>query len=304
VNPAAELVIGDVRDTLAVLEAARDVEVVVHAAALGGDILSSSEPAEFHSHNVHGTATLLDVLARSRLPIRSLVVTGTVGVYGEDRHHCPRHGIVDPAPRSLEQLERGDWPVRCPTCDAAMQPLPTPEDRAPRGATYEAKTKRDQEEMCLLFGQIYGIRTVALRLAEVYGPRQARGGSHAGPPARFLDHLLRGLPPHLAEDGGQTRDFVSVRDVAAAVARAAEGQLPEGAYNVGTGRRTSMLELALRLAAITGRDLPPRLLHDPRTGEVRHAVPDVARLSAAGCRAGVDLDDGLRELVAGWEPAG
>src|SRR5881409_1873201 len=107
--------------------------------------------------------------------------------------------------------------MRCPACGAALTPAPTPETKPLDPASVYAITKQDQEQLCLVVGRAYGIPTVALRYFNVYGPRQALSNPYTGVAAIFSGRLLNGQPPVVFEDGRQSRDFVHVRDVAAAV---------------------------------------------------------------------------------------
>ena len=157
-----------------------------------------------------------------------------------------------------------------------------------------ALSKFQQERLCLLFGSAYGVPTVALRLFNTYGPRQALSNPYTGVLAIFASRLLNGRPPLIFEDGLQRRDFVWVHDVAAAFALALDSPAADGrVLNVGSGSSVTVLELAERLAAVMGVDVRPeatgplpRRRHPPLLrGHL--ARPRAARLRAAGrARAG------------------
>jgi UDP-glucose 4-epimerase len=142
-----------------------------------------------------------------------------------------------------------------------------------------------------------GLAGCSLRFANAYGPRQGAKGE-AGVVAVFCRRLARGLAPVVNGDGGQTRDFVYVADLVEGVRRAMARQAT-GVINLGTGRETSVLELARRLCRLAGVD-PARIEHrDPVAGEQRRSVLDPARAGTdLDWRPATGLDQGLAETWA------
>jgi dTDP-L-rhamnose 4-epimerase len=179
--------------------------------------------------------------------------------------------------------------------------LPTPETKTPALASVYALTKYDQERLCLIFGAAYGIPVVALRFFNTYGPRQALSNPYTGVLAIFASRLLNGNPPLVYEDGAQRRDFVAVSDVARACRLALERDGADGrAINVGTGRDTSVLEVADKLARVLGVDLEPQVTRKYRAGDVRHCFADVTLASELlGYQPSIELEEGMADL-AGW----
>jgi dTDP-L-rhamnose 4-epimerase len=240
-----ELIPGDVRGEEVVRGALEGVEAVVHLAARVGVGQSMYEQAEYAAANTLGTAVLLDALAER--PVRKLVVASSMSVYGE--------GAYKPVPaveRTREQLERRDWEPRGAGGEE-LAPVPTPETKQPALSSVYALTKFDQERLCLLFGSAYGVPTVALRLFNVYGPRQALSNPYTGVLAIFASRLLNDNAPVVYEDGAQTRDFVHVSDVARAFRLALERDGADGSVvNAGAGRATSVVEIAHALAGLLG----------------------------------------------------
>jgi UDP-glucose 4-epimerase len=142
----------------------------------------------------------------------------------------------------------------------------------------------------------YGLPYLALRYANVYGPRQDPHGE-AGVVAIFCGNLGSGRTSTINGTGEQTRDYVYVGDVAAANVLALEGEAPSGAYNVGTGVETSVNELYEILRGISGKDLPPAYGPAKPGEQLRSSVDPTAAGQALGWRPGTDLAAGLKETL-------
>ena len=291
INPAAEFVEGDMRDRDAVTAALDKIDMVFHQAAYGGYM---PEIAKYVHVNSLGTAQMLEIIREKKLSIQKIIVASSQAVYSEGAGTCPEHGLVFPNVRSVEQLRRGDWSVRCPICDAITTSAPTPEN-APVGAeTVYGLTKVDQEKLVLLWGKQIGIPTVALRYSCTYGPRQSIFNPYTGVIAIFCTRLLNNLPPVLFEDGEQTRDFSFVEDIARANLLAAETDALDGlAVNVGSGRGVSIREIAQRISTALKINIAPEVNGDFRPGEMRHLTSDTTRIRAAGYEPNVDLATGI-----------
>jgi dTDP-L-rhamnose 4-epimerase len=299
--PGVRAVRADVRDARAVADAAAGADAVVHLAGKVGLGVDLRDMADYAGSNDLGTAVLLTAMAD--LGVRRLVLASSMVVYGEGRYTCPDHGVVPAPPRAPADLDRGRFDPRCPACGADLVPGLVPEDAPldPRNAY--AASKVAQEHLAAVWAREAGGTAVALRFHNVYGPGLPRDTPYAGVAALFLSSLLAGRAPTVFEDGAQRRDFVHVRDVGAAVvaAVAATGDGPAGvatAYNVGSGRVTTVGEMARLLAAATGGP-PPDVTGRYRLGDVRHITASSDRLrSELGWRPVVSLEDGLSELAA------
>jgi dTDP-L-rhamnose 4-epimerase len=290
-----ELHEGDVRDAGALRRALAGVDSVVHLAARVGVGQSMYELTEYTSVNSLGTAALLEELASRH--VRKLVVASSMSVYGEGLYRAADGREVEPPERTREQLGRREWDF------PGLEPVPTPERKRPGLSSIYALTKYDQERACLVAGAAYGIPTVALRLFNTYGPRQALSNPYTGVLAIFASRLLNGRPPRIFEDGLQRRDFVSVHDVARALATALEDGRGDGlALNVGSGRSVSVRELAGKLGAVVGSELDPEVTGESRFGDIRHCFADVAAArEAIGYEPQVALDEGMSALATWLE---
>jgi dTDP-L-rhamnose 4-epimerase len=297
-DPEVELVVADVRDGEAVRKALRGVDAVVHLAAAVGVGQSMYEVEHYVGVNDLGTAVLLQALIQK--PVERLVVASSMSLYGEGLYRDARGRLVT-ADRTREQLVRRRWEPQGED-GSPLEPVPTPETKAPALASIYALSKFDQERMSLLVGEAYGIPTTALRFFNVYGTRQALSNPYTGVLAIFASRYLNGRPPLVNEDGRQRRDFVSVKDVAAACRLALEVPGAAGeVFNVGSGASFSVLEVAERLAgAVEREDVAPEVTQRYRVGDIRHCFADVSKARRIlGYAPAVTFDDGLQEL-ASW----
>jgi dTDP-L-rhamnose 4-epimerase len=296
INSAAEFRQGNVQDKEAMRAALQDIDVVFHEAAYGGYM---PEMAKYVLVNSFGTAQMLEIIRDDKLPVRKVLVASSQAVYSEGAALCPEHGHVVPLIRPVEQLRSGDFSVHCPVCGRATESIPTPEATPGGGETVYALTKVDQERLVLLWGKQTGIPTVALRYSCTYGPRQSLFNPYTGVIAIFCTRLLNNQPPVMYEDGGQTRDLCFVEDIARANLLAAESDKLDGLpVNVGSGRATSVRNLAGIIARQLGVDIAPLARGEFRPGEIRSLISDISRIRTIGYEPSVHIEEGIAHYVA------
>jgi len=295
INPRAEFVEGDLRDRETITEALDKIDIVFHQAAYGGYM---PEISKYVHVNSLGTAQMLEVIREKNLPIQKIVVASSQAVYSEGAGTCPKHGLVFPKVRPVDQLQRGDWEVHCPVCSTVTKSAPTPENAPVGGETVYGLTKLDQEKLVLLWGKQVGVPTVALRYSCTYGPRQSIFNPYTGVIAIFCTRLLNNLAPILYEDGEQTRDFSFVGDIARANLLAAETDKLDGeAINVGSGEGTPIRKVAQILSRLLKIDIEPEARGEFRPGEMRHLTSGTTKIGAAGYKPQVALEDGIRQYI-------
>jgi dTDP-L-rhamnose 4-epimerase len=295
INPKAEFVEGDLRDRETIVAALDKIDMVSHQAAYGGYM---PEISKYVHVNSLGTAQMLEVIREKNLPVRKIVVASSQAVYSEGAGNCPKHGLVFPNVRPVEQLRRADWQVHCPICGEITKSAPTPENAPVGGETVYGLTKVDQEKLVLLWGKQVGIPTVALRYSCTYGPRQSIFNPYTGVIAIFCTRLLNNLPPVLYEDGEQTRDFSFVEDIARANLLAAETDKLDGlAVNVGSGEGVAIRKVAEILAGLLKIDMEPDARGEFRPGEMRHLTSDTTKVRAAGYKPQVELEEGIARYI-------
>src|SRR6266699_5809945 len=290
INEKAEFMEGDLRDHGIITAALAGVDIVFHQAAYGGYM---PEITKFVHVNSLGTAQMLEVIREKNLPIKKIIVASSQAVYSEGAGECPKHGLVFPSVRPIEQLRGGDWQVHCPICGAITKSVSTSENAPVGGETVYGLTKVDQERLVLLWGKQVGIPTVGLRYSCTYGPRQSIFNPYTGVISIFCTRLLNNLPPVLYEDGEQTRDFSFVEDIARANLLATETDKLDGlAVNVGCGKGTTIREIADRVSEALKIRIEPEINGEFRPGEMRHLTSDTKFIRAAGYRPEVDLATG------------
>lgn len=258
---AAELVEADIRDARAMRDLVDRVrpQAIFHLAAQIDVRKSTADPAWDAGINVLGTINMLQ--AALEAGVERFVNTSTGGaIYGEGRI------------------------------------LPAPEDHPQAPEAPYGQSKFCAEGYCDLYSRLHGLSTVSLRYGNVYGPRQDPLGE-AGVIAIFCGKLLEGSPPTVFGTGEQTRDYVYVGDVVRANLAAA-GSHANGAFNIGLGVETSVLELVEALREISESDGFEPEFAPPRLGEVQHIAIDPARAQGElGWEPHITLRDGLERTL-------
>ena len=295
-----ELLVGDVRDPNRLKEALAGVDQVYHFAATVGVGQSMYEIARYMSVNTQGTAELLQAILDSKSPPEKIVVASSMSIYGEGRYVCGECGkAAAPPVRSVEQLKRGEWDLHCDACNGVLKPAPTGEDKPSEINSMYALSKRDQEELCLIYGRTYGLPVTALRFFNIYGTRQALSNPYTGVAAVFASRMLNGNAPLVFEDGEQMRDFVSVRDIVRANMLAMERpESNDEVINIGCGKPITIKRVAEILAKSLGKDLAPVITNKYRAGDIRHCYADLTKARALlGYEPQVSYEEGFSELA-------
>lgn len=294
----AEWIRADLRDLDAVREAVAGVAAVSHQAAMVGLGADPTDITDFAAHNDVGTAVLLRALAERRFRGR-LVLAGSMVVYGEGAYRCAEHGSVRPDPRVPADLEAGRFEPACPRCARPLESELVGEDAPTDPRSVYAATKLHQEHLCAAFArELDGVTFASLRYHNVYGARMPRDTPYAGVASLFRSALEAGRAPRVFEDGEQRRDFVEVRDVAAANVLALFADA-EGPFNIASGEPHTIADMARALhAAATERGLAgpaPVVTGEYRRGDVRHVVASPQRAKDEfGFRAEIGFADGMR----------
>lgn len=252
---------GDVRDPEACQRACRGTDAVFHLAAIASVQVSIDKPVLAHDVNLGGTLNML--LAARDQGVRRFVFSSSASVYG--------NSTVLPTTEGLPLIPQSPY----------------------------ASGKACGEFYCRHFWDLFGLETVVLRYFNVFGPRQDARSGYAAVIPRFVEAATAGAAPVVFGDGGQTRDFVYVGNVADANLRAATAPCAAGGvFNVGGGTQISLLDLLEALGGVTGRRLKPEFL-PARAGEVYHSRADISGArEVLGYEPTLTLAEGLAHTLA------
>jgi dTDP-L-rhamnose 4-epimerase len=314
VRPAAlpsdvELVVADVTlaETWDALLGERGLRphVVVHLAAETGTGQSLTESTRHADVNVVGTAAMLDALLRHDAVPGHLLLSSSRAVYGEGRWQTVGGESFYPPPRSHRQLEAQQWDCTSPDGTRATARPHRADTTEPAPTSVYGATKLCQEHMMRAWCLAGGTALSILRLQNVYGPGQSLTNSYTGIVTLFSRLAAEGRSIPLYEDGQVLRDFIYIDDVAAAMEAALAVPPPQGmrVLDVGSGRGTTIQQLAQAVVALHSGAPAPHVTGAFRDGDVRHASADVARtVEQLPWRPTWTLADGLAELRA-WVAA-
>jgi len=258
--PQAEVVEGDLRDRDVVVSAVRDIDYVIHHAAMVSVPQSMIDPVATDAVNVTGTLHVLEAARAAN--VRRVVLASSCAIYGDNDE------------------------------------LPLKEISRTRPLSPYAASKLMGEIYCQTYYRAYGLPTVCLRYFNIYGPRQDPNGEYAAVIPKFAQRLKAGQPPTVYGDGAQTRDFVHVSDVARANLLACERDGAIGqVLNVASGHGTSLLELIDALNELLGTSIAP-VFAAARAGDIKHSRGDGSLIAATlGFRPAMSLIDGLRTII-------
>ncbi|MEO5714367.1 MAG: NAD-dependent epimerase/dehydratase family protein [Luteolibacter sp.] len=255
---------GSVTDRGAVAEAIKGVDYVFHLAALVSVPESMAKPGECVDINVHGLLNVLEEAAAAG--VRKLVFASSAAVYG-DNPTVPKVETMLPEPKSPYAI-----------------------------------TKLDGEYYLEMFQREGSIETAALRFFNVFGPRQDPKGAYAAAVPIFIEKAVRNEDITVFGDGGQTRDFIYVKDIVGALVFAVETPGVTGVFNAGYGGQININELANGLIGSAGSN--SRVLHAPeRPGDVRHSRASSDKLRAAGWIPRHSLHEGLEHTLKFFSPS-
>jgi dTDP-L-rhamnose 4-epimerase len=290
-----DFVLGDVTDRDTLLAALKDVDIISHQAAYQDYMPDFSR---FLLVNGVGTALVYELIVRERLKVKKVIVASSQAVYGEGQYTCPEHGFFLPIPRSQQQLSRSEWELRCPQCNKQANECFLEESHVNPYNQY-AVSKLAEEKAALGLGWLHGIPTVALRYSITQGPRQSLFNQYSGICRIFVGQALKGEPLVVYEDGLQTRDFVHISDVVEANMCVLESEAANfQAFNVGSGKATTVLEYANLVRKKVSSNIELDFSGEYRRGDNRHSVSNVDKLRSLGWSPKRTLTNILDDFLA------
>jgi dTDP-L-rhamnose 4-epimerase len=290
----AEFILGDVRDKDTLTKALTGVDKVIHLAAYQDYLPDFSK---FFHVNAVSTAMLFEIILEKGLDIQRVVVASSQSVMGEGRYHCHHDGDVFPDIRPLEQLQRGEWDVKCPLCHGELMHVLSDETVANPQNQY-AMSKYSQEMIAINLGRRYQTPSVALRFSIVQGPRQSFYNAYSGVCRIFCLDLYFDRPPILYEDGGQIRDYINIHDVVRAIMLVLDD--PRASYqvfNVGGGKAYTVKDFAHIVTREFGKDIEPVTPGEFRFGDTRHIFSDISKLQSLGWTPQVPIENSVQDYI-------
>jgi UDP-glucose 4-epimerase len=258
----------DILDTRAMADACRDVDFILHEAALGSVPRSVADPATTNSNNVEGTLTLLSAAK------------------AETERSGKKVRVVFAASSSAY----GDTPT-----------LPKREDMFPNPISPYAVTKLAGEFYMQSFWRVYGLETVSLRYFNIFGPRQDAQSQYSAVMAKFITAMLRGERPTIFGDGTQSRDFTYVDNAVSAnllACTAPAKKVCGKVFNIACGGQVTLLQMTESLNRLMGTKIAP-IMGRERTGDIKHSFADISLAqSTLGYKPLVGFEEGLKRTIA------
>ncbi|SHF51777.1 UDP-glucose 4-epimerase [Caldanaerobius fijiensis DSM 17918] len=256
-----DLIEGDLRNIDDVKEAVKDIDFVLHQAALPSVPRSVADPISSNANNIDGTLNLL--VAAKEAGVKRVVIAASSSAYGD------------------------------------TEILPKSEDMMPNPLSPYAVTKYVEELYGRVFYKVYGLETVSLRYFNVFGPKQDPNSQYAAVIPKFITKILKGEFPVIFGDGEQTRDFTYVDNVVEAnILAATSDKVGHGeVINIACGQRISLNQLVDKINEILGTNIRP-IYDKPRVGDVKHSLASIEKAEKLlGYSVKVTFEEGLRKVI-------
>lgn len=255
-----ELIEGDIKDFKVCQQAAKDMDFILHQAALTSVPRSIEDPLLTNEVNITGTLNLL--LASRDAGVQRFVLASSAAVYGDNPG------------------------------------LPKKEDMEGFPLSPYAASKRMGELYCQVFNRVFGLSTVSLRYFNIFGPRQDPSSQYASVIPNFIGKMLKEKKPVVFGDGEQSRDFLYVSNVVEANILASQAREVSGeVFNIGSEERTSVNALVVKLNEVLDKEIKPTY-EEPRPGDIKHSYADISKArKMLKYEPSVSFSEGLGETV-------
>lgn len=298
-NKKARYIHGDCENPKDWEKALKEVNAVYHYAAAVGVGQSMYEIAHYVKTNSYGTSLLLDYLVNQKHQVKKVVIAASMSSYGEGAYICEKHGRVRPGLRSDAQMARHEWEPVCPICKGKIEMTATHEKDFTEANSIYAISKKNQEDMVLNICSTYEIPAVSFRYFNAYGPRQSISNPYNGVAAIFISQLKNNAQPIIFEDGNQTRDFVSVFDIADINYKILSDDRGNWQFfNVGTGHPIKVKNVCEIIARLMNKNIQPSITNQFRKKDVRHCFADITKIkNTLGWKPKVQFEKGIKEVI-------
>lgn len=256
-NENVKLILGSITDLGLLQRSLEGIDYVFHQAAIPSVPRSIKDPESTNEANINGTLNVL--LAARDTNVNKVIFASSSSVYGDT-----------------------------PT-------LPKSEDMPVNPLSPYAITKVTGEFYCKNFQDLYGLKTVALRYFNVFGPGQDTNSQYAAVIPKFINAMLKDEQPVIYGDGEQSRDFTFVKHIVSANILACESQM-SGVFNTACGRRININQLVDIINEILGKNIKP-LYQKPRPGDIKHSMADISKAKAFGFEPESNFKEELKETI-------
>ncbi len=291
-----KFVFDDIRNIKILDRLLSEVEAVVHLAAETGTGQSMYQIRHYYDVNVLATAALFEAIGTKHKQIKKLILASSRSVYGEGAYLCNGE-MMTPAPRSLSQLQEGEWEPLGPHGET-LKRIATPEHAVLKPASVYAATKLANEQLGQVFADAYEKQIISLRFQNVYGEGQSLNNPYTGILSIFSNQMRQDISVNIFEDGYETRDFIHVSDVTTAITKALEySKSKYDVFNIGSGVATNVLEIAGRLREILHSNSEIHITGSFRLGDIRHNYADITSAhKILNFTPQANLDKGLKSF--------
>ena len=300
IKDKVNFILGDVCNENDWIKSIENQDVIIHLAAETGTGQSMYEVEKYVNVNVRSNAILLNCLSNKKNKIQKIIVASSRAVYGEGKYSCSEDGVVFPIQRSDYNLSKGDFNPKCPICDNNVTPMPTDEKSPLNPVSIYGITKQNQEQLISLGCKSLGISSIIYRYQNVYGPGQSLSNPYTGILSIFSTRILNNNQIEIFEDGLESRDFVYIDDVVDATFLGLKiTDKINTVFNVGSGKRTSVLNVTKALEKHYEHDVNINISGRYRIGDIRHNFADISKIAKIGFSPKVSFTKGL-EKFSNW----
>lgn len=279
--------------------ALEEIDVVVHLAAETGTGQSMYEIEKYTDVNIKGTSIFLDILANEKHSVKKMIVASSRAIYGEGKYECSSCGIVYPNERKDEDMSKGDFTVKCPTCNANAKLLATDENSKIHPSSIYGITKQVQEQMFMVMGKTLNIPAVAFRYQNVYGAGQSLSNPYTGILSIFSTRIKNGNDINIFEDGKESRDFVYIDDVVDATILGIEkDEANYEVFNVGLGLAIDVNKVASTLVKEYKSNSKISISGNYRLGDIKDNYADLTKIQTKlGFKPKVSFEEGIKRFT-------
>ena len=279
--------------------ALEEIDVVVHLAAETGTGQSMYEIEKYTDVNIKGTSIFLDILANEPHSVKKMIIASSRAIYGEGKYECSSCGIVYPNERKDEDMSKGDFTVKCPTCNANAKLLATDENSKIHPSSIYGITKQVQEQMFMVMGKTLNIPALAFRYQNVYGAGQSLSNPYTGILSIFSTRIKNGNDINIFEDGKESRDFVYIDDVVDATILGIEkDEANYEVFNVGLGLAIDVNKVASTLVKEYKSNSKISISGNYRLGDIKDNYADLTKIQTKlGFKPKVSFEEGIKRFT-------